>query len=160
MDKGLLCSTGNSAPCYVAAWMGGEFGGEQIHVYVWLRPFAGHLKLSQHCESFIPKYKIKRFKKNMFFLCFSQPVIFCSFQFNTCSDQCCHCRASLAVVCLPSLHLVIVSLLSFTWQSNACTMQNIQTNQKSITHNYAKVPHSSMPLRYPCSSALLNLTFE
>ena len=26
--------TGNSAPCYVAAWMRGEFGGEWIHVYV------------------------------------------------------------------------------------------------------------------------------
>ena len=32
-----------------AAWMGGEFGGECIHVYVWLSPFAVHLKLSQHC---------------------------------------------------------------------------------------------------------------
>ena len=26
---------------------GGEFGGEWIHVYVWLSPFAGHLKLTQ-----------------------------------------------------------------------------------------------------------------
>ena len=42
-------STGNSAQCYVAAWMGGDFGGEWIHVYVWLSPFAVHLKLSQHC---------------------------------------------------------------------------------------------------------------
>ena len=48
-NKGLLCSTGNSAQCYVAAWMGGEFGGEWILVYVWLNPFAVHLKLSQHC---------------------------------------------------------------------------------------------------------------
>ena len=40
---------GNSAQCHVAAWMGGEFGGEWIHVYVWLSPFAVHLKLSQHC---------------------------------------------------------------------------------------------------------------
>ena len=24
----LLCSTWNSAQCYVAAWMGGEFGGK------------------------------------------------------------------------------------------------------------------------------------
>ena len=29
----LLYSTGNSAQCYVAAWMGGEFGGEW-HVYM------------------------------------------------------------------------------------------------------------------------------
>ena len=29
--------------------MGGEFGGEWIHVCVWLSPFAVHLKLSQHC---------------------------------------------------------------------------------------------------------------
>ena len=26
-NKDLLYSTGNSAPCYLAAWMGGEFGG-------------------------------------------------------------------------------------------------------------------------------------
>ena len=48
-NKDLLYSTGNSAQCYVAAWMGGEFGGEWIHVYVWRSPFAVHLTLSQHC---------------------------------------------------------------------------------------------------------------
>ena len=31
-NQGLLYSTGNSVQCYVAAWMGGEFGGERIHV--------------------------------------------------------------------------------------------------------------------------------
>ena len=31
-----------------AAWMGGEFGGEWILVYVWLSPIV-HLKLSQRC---------------------------------------------------------------------------------------------------------------
>ena len=44
--KNNKCS-GNSAQCYVAAWMEGEIGGEQIHVYVWLSP-AGHLKLSHY----------------------------------------------------------------------------------------------------------------
>ena len=39
-NKDLLYSTWNSAQCYVAAWMGGEFEGEWIHVYVWLSPFA------------------------------------------------------------------------------------------------------------------------
>ena len=29
-SKDLLCSTGNSAQGFVAAWMGGEFGGEWI----------------------------------------------------------------------------------------------------------------------------------
>ena len=48
-NKDLLCSTGNSAECYMAAWMGGESGGEWIHVYVWLSPSAVDLKLSQHC---------------------------------------------------------------------------------------------------------------
>ena len=48
-NKNLLYSTGNSAQCYVAAWMGGEFGGEWVHVYIWLGSFAVHLKLSQHC---------------------------------------------------------------------------------------------------------------
>ena len=49
INKDLLYSTWNSAQCYVAVWMGGEFGGEWIHVYVWLGPFAVHLKLLQHC---------------------------------------------------------------------------------------------------------------
>ena len=44
--------TGNSAPCYVAAWMGAVFGGEGIHVYVWLGFFAVYLKLS-HCHLLI-----------------------------------------------------------------------------------------------------------
>ena len=44
-NKDLLYSTGTSAQCYVAVWMGGEFGGEWIHVYVWLSHFAVHLKL-------------------------------------------------------------------------------------------------------------------
>ena len=39
-NKALLYSTGNSAQCHVAAWVGGEFGGEWIHVYVRLSPFA------------------------------------------------------------------------------------------------------------------------
>ena len=40
---------GNSAQCYVSAWMGEGSGGEWIHVYVWLSPFTVRLKLSQHC---------------------------------------------------------------------------------------------------------------
>ena len=47
-NKDLLNSTWNFAQCYVAAWLGGEFEGEWVHVYVWLSPFAVHLKLSQH----------------------------------------------------------------------------------------------------------------
>ena len=42
------CIAQGTLQCYVAAWMGGEFGGEWIHVYAWLRPFAVNLKLSQH----------------------------------------------------------------------------------------------------------------
>ena len=33
-NKDLLDNTWNSPQCYVAAWMGGEFSGEWIHVYV------------------------------------------------------------------------------------------------------------------------------
>ena len=44
-SKGPLHSTGKSAQCRVAAWMGGESGGQWIHVYVWLSPFAVHLGL-------------------------------------------------------------------------------------------------------------------
>ena len=48
-NKVLPYSTGKSAQCSVAAWMGGELGGEGIHVNVWLSPFDVHLKLSQRC---------------------------------------------------------------------------------------------------------------
>ena len=44
----LVHSTWNSAQCYVAAWLGREFGGDWIHVYVWLSSFTVHQKLSQH----------------------------------------------------------------------------------------------------------------
>ena len=39
-NKHLLYSTWNSAQCYEAAWMGGEFGAEWTHLYVWLSPIA------------------------------------------------------------------------------------------------------------------------
>ena len=48
-NKDLLYSTGNSAQCYVPAWMGAGFGGEWIHVYGRLSPFAFQVKLPQHC---------------------------------------------------------------------------------------------------------------
>ena len=48
-NKNLLYSTGNSARCYLAAWMGGGFGEGWIHVYVWLSPFPVYLKLLQCC---------------------------------------------------------------------------------------------------------------
>ena len=47
-NKDLLYSTGNSAQCYVAAWMEEGFGEEWIRVYGWLSPFTVSLKLSQH----------------------------------------------------------------------------------------------------------------
>ena len=53
----LLYSTGDSVQCYVAAWMGGECGGELMHEYVWLSSFAVHLKLPQHCSQLYPNTK-------------------------------------------------------------------------------------------------------
>ena len=47
--KDLLYSTRNSAQRHAAAWFRGEFGGEWMHVYARLIPFAVHLKPSQHC---------------------------------------------------------------------------------------------------------------
>ena len=48
-QQGLWCSAWNSAQGRVAAWMEGEFGGEWLHVYVWLSFFLVHLKLLQRC---------------------------------------------------------------------------------------------------------------
>ena len=56
-NKELRYSKGNSAQCYMAACVGGEFGEEWIHVYIWLNPFAIYLKLSQHCYLAILQYK-------------------------------------------------------------------------------------------------------
>ena len=48
-QQGPTVYTRHSAQCYVAAWVGGDSGGEWIHAYVWLSPFAVHPKPSQHC---------------------------------------------------------------------------------------------------------------
>ena len=48
-QQGLTVSTGTPAQCHVAAGMGGEPGGEGMHVCVWLSPRTVRLKLSQHC---------------------------------------------------------------------------------------------------------------
>ena len=46
-NKDVQYSTGSSAQCSLAAWMGGVFGREWIHGCVWLSPGGVHLKLSQ-----------------------------------------------------------------------------------------------------------------
>ena len=45
-NKDLLYSIWNSTQCYVVAWMARGFGGDWMHIYVWLSPFAIHLKLT------------------------------------------------------------------------------------------------------------------
>ena len=52
-------STWNSAQCYVAAWMGGEFEGERIHVYLWHFP----LGLQSNFIYLFKKYLMKVFQK-------------------------------------------------------------------------------------------------
>ena len=66
-SKDLLYSTWN-VQCCVAAWMGGRFGGQWIHVYIWLSPFAVQLKIvTTLLTGYIPiqkkKIKVKK-KKN------------------------------------------------------------------------------------------------
>ena len=47
-QQGPTVEQGNSAQCYVAARMGGQFEGEWIHVCMWLSRSAVLLKLL-HC---------------------------------------------------------------------------------------------------------------
>ena len=47
-NKDPLYSTGNSAQRY-GSLDGKGVRGRSMYVYVWLSPFAEHLKLSQHC---------------------------------------------------------------------------------------------------------------
>ena len=62
-NKDLQYSTENSVQCCVAAWMGGVFGEERIHTYVWLSPVAVHLKLPQLLTGYIPIQNKKLEKK-------------------------------------------------------------------------------------------------
>ena len=48
-QQGPVYSAENSAQRYVAAWTGGAFGGEWIHVYVELSHLTVYLKPSQCC---------------------------------------------------------------------------------------------------------------
>ena len=59
-------------------WEGGL--GENGYVYVWLNPFAIHLKLSQHCLLMaISQYKIKSLKKPVAdsCQCMAKPIQYC-----------------------------------------------------------------------------------
>ena len=38
----------SSVQCCVLAWMGWEFGGERLHVHMWVVPFPVHLS-DTHC---------------------------------------------------------------------------------------------------------------
>ena len=52
------------------ASMGGGFGGEWIHVYIWLNPFAVHLKLPHIVNRLYPNAKKKKFQvwgKNVYY---------------------------------------------------------------------------------------------
>ena len=65
-----VCDIVHKLATLVVAWVGGEFGGEWIHVYVWLSPFAFHLKPSQHCLliGYTPTQKDKKNKLAILFL--------------------------------------------------------------------------------------------
>ena len=60
-NKDLLYSIGNSAHCYVVAWMQGEFGGEWTHVYVWLSAlqYTWHYHNTVNLLYYNIKYKVK-----------------------------------------------------------------------------------------------------
>ena len=53
-QQGLTVAPGTLFQWYVAAWMGGEFGGEWVHAQVWPSLFPVHLKLSQYCLLITP----------------------------------------------------------------------------------------------------------
>ena len=55
----IYCILQETAQGYAAAWIGGEFEREWIHVYVWPSPSPVLLKLSQHRYLAIQQYKIK-----------------------------------------------------------------------------------------------------
>ena len=64
-NKDLLYSIWNSQ-CYVAAWMGRGLGGDWIHIYVRLSPFAVHLKLRTLLIGYTPVQNKKLLKRPMY----------------------------------------------------------------------------------------------
>ena len=54
-------STWNSAQCYLAAWMKGEFGGEWIYEYVWLSLFLFTWNYHNIVNWLYPSTKLKVF---------------------------------------------------------------------------------------------------
>ena len=50
INKDLLWSTGNFTQCYVAAWMGGEFGGESVQ----FSSVLNHVLLCDHMDCRMP----------------------------------------------------------------------------------------------------------
>ena len=56
-NKDLLYSTGSSTQSYVAAWRGGEFGGEWIHIYLAESLPCSPETITQYCQSAIFQYK-------------------------------------------------------------------------------------------------------
>ena len=88
LQKSWGCTPWNSAQCYVAAWMGGEFGIEWIHVYVQLSPFAVRLKtITILSIGYIP-IKNKKFKsKKNFFKSWLAPDNLKSLSVLKCSDS-------------------------------------------------------------------------
>ena len=57
-NKHLLYSTGNSAQCYVAAWMGRKFGGEWIRVDMAESLCCSPETITTLLISYIPKQKV------------------------------------------------------------------------------------------------------
>ena len=74
--KVLLYSTGNSAQCYVAAWMGGEFGGEWIQYMYGCVPLLFTWNYQKIVNQLYPiqnkKLKKKKDTKSMVF-CYGSP---------------------------------------------------------------------------------------
>ena len=62
-NKDLLYSAGNSTQCYVAAWMGGEFGGEWIHVDMAVSLCCSPETITTLLISYTPKQKVLKIKK-------------------------------------------------------------------------------------------------
>jgi len=121
------------------AWMGGELGGEWIHVCGWLTPFAVHLKLSQHLVGYTPIHfffkenGVERINNNWrlaYFFCTSMSVCFMyikAFLIRCQNIQACH-------------------VLQMKWQ----LYHSVQFSCSVVSDSLR--PHESQHARPPCPS--------
>ena len=125
--------------------MEGRFGGERIHVHVWLSPFTVHLKLSQHCWGYTP---IQNKKLKIYLKIYTQYRLNCPpFSRLPCSlslFQSAHDIPSIWIMFSSSSVFACLHLMKFLGlMVHVTSYRKLSLSSKVAT--YLKIPPSTFP---------------